>query len=131
MGVLRLGLIVAGLAFGYVTWASWAAGYYPEIAMFRGLLAFMAVSFIGYLGELVVSTTTPQDAEAEVEDGGESDIEDEAEDAPDAAQTAVVSLASDAAGANELGQAQPSNIVSLDEARAAREQTQEQQGQAA
>lgn len=122
MGVLRLGLIVAGLAFGYVTWASWAAGYYPEIAMFRGLLAFMAVSFVGYLGELVVSTT-PQDAAAEVEDGGESDIEDEAEDAPDAAQTAVVSLAGDAA--------QPSNIVSLDEARAAREQTQEQQGQAA
>lgn len=130
MGVLRLGLIVAAFAFVYVTWASWSAGYYPEIAMFRGLLAFMAVSFVGYLGELVVATT-PQDEEAEVEDDGESDLEDEAESAPEVAQPAVVSLARDAAQTNELEQAQPSNIVSLDEARATREQAREQQGQAA
>lgn len=130
MGVLRLGLIVAALAFVYVTSASWAAGYYPEIAMFRGLLAFMAVSFIGYLGELVVATT-PQIAEVEVEEDGESDLEDEAEGAPNVAQPAVMSLARDAAQTDELGQAQPANVVSLDEARAAREQAREQQGQAA
>lgn len=130
MGVLRLGLIVAALAFVYVTWASWAAGYYPEIAMFRGLLAFMAVSFIGYLGELVVATT-PQAEQAEGEEDGESEFEDEAEETPAGAQTAVANLAGETAQTNELGQAQPANIVSLDDARAAREQTREQQGQAA
>ncbi len=131
MGVLRLGLIVAGVASVYVAWASWAAGYYPEIAMFRGLLAFMAVSFIGYLGELVVATT-PAAEEAEVEDDGESDLDDEEEEsAPGAAQTAVANLATTAAKTNEPGQAEETNIVSLDEARAAREQAREQQGQAA
>ena len=130
MGVLRLGLIVAAFAFVYVTWASWAAGYYPEIAMFRGLLAFMAVSFIGYLGELVVATT-PQAEQAEGEEDGEGEFDDEAEEAPAGAQTAVANLAGETAQTNGLGQAQPANIVSLDDARAAREQTREQQGQAA
>ena len=130
MGVLRLGLIVAALAFVYVTWASWAAGYYPEIAMFRGLLAFMAVSFIGYLGELVVATT-PQAEQAEGEEDGEGEFDDEAEEAPAGAQTAVANLAGETAQTNGLGQAQPANVVSLDDARAAREQTREQQGQAA
>lgn len=128
MGVLRLGLIVAALAFVYVTWASWAAGYYPEIAMFRGLLAFMAVSFIGYLGELVVATT-PQAEQAEGEEDGEREFEDEAEETPAGAQTVGANLAGETARANEPVQAQPANIVSLDDARAAREQAREQQGQ--
>ena len=38
---------------------SWNAGYGPEIAVLRGLLAFMAVSLIGYVGELIVATAPP------------------------------------------------------------------------
>ncbi len=116
MGVLRLGLIISAFAFVYVTWASWVAGYYPEIAMFRGLLAFMAVGFIGYLGELVVATMPP-DEEAEA---GEGDLEDESEDETDAG----AELAGE-------GAAEATNIVSLDAARVAREEAREQQGQAA
>lgn len=55
MYVLRLALIGAALACAYVGWASWSAGYTPEVAMVRALVAFMVVSFVGYLAELVVA----------------------------------------------------------------------------
>ncbi len=59
MPVLQLGLACAGVAFLYVSWASWAAGYGPDVAVLRGLIGFMAVSLIGYVGELIIATAPP------------------------------------------------------------------------
>lgn len=56
MPILRLGLILGTLGFGYVTWASTDAGFPIEIAVVRGMLAFMGLSFVAYVGELVVAT---------------------------------------------------------------------------
>ena len=60
MAVLKLGLVLAGLAFAWVSWASWSAGYTPEIALLRGLLAFCAASVVGYVGALIVATAPPR-----------------------------------------------------------------------
>lgn len=60
MPVLRFGLLLAALGFLYVSWASWSAGYWPEVALLRGLVAFMAVSLLAYVGELVVATAPPR-----------------------------------------------------------------------
>jgi len=59
MPILRIGLIVGSLGFLYVTWASNQAGYPIEVALVRGVLAFMALSFVAYLGELVLATSPP------------------------------------------------------------------------
>ena len=59
MPVLQLALAFAGVAFLYVSWASWAAGYGPDVAVVRGLIAFMAVSLVGYIGELIIATAPP------------------------------------------------------------------------
>ncbi len=59
MLILRAGLYVSALAAVYTTWASTGAGYAIEVAMLRGLLAFMAVTFVAYLAELVVLTAPP------------------------------------------------------------------------
>jgi hypothetical protein len=127
--ILRLALMVAALACLYVGWSSWSAGYYPEIALLRGLLAFIAVSFVGYLAELVVATTPSAEDAAAGEDG--VDDEDEIdEDEIDGASEAPVSALTDepAAGA---AQAEPSNVVSLGAAREAREDARLERGQAA
>ncbi len=64
MPMLKLALISGACACLYVAWASWAAGYPPEIALTRGVIAFMAVSLLGFIGELTASrarpTTRPQ-----------------------------------------------------------------------
>ena len=59
MAILHLGLALGAAAFLYVGWASWNAGYGPEIAVVRGLIAFMAVTFVGYIGELIIATAPP------------------------------------------------------------------------
>ncbi len=59
MPVLQLALAFAGVAFLYVSWASWAAGYGPDVAVLRGLIGFMAVSLVGYVGELIIATAPP------------------------------------------------------------------------
>ncbi len=56
MLILRAGLYLAVLVALYVTWASRGAGYPIEVAALRGLIAFMAVTFVAYLAELVVIT---------------------------------------------------------------------------
>jgi hypothetical protein len=63
--VLRAGLVLGGLGFLFVTWASWSAGYAVEVALARGALAFMAASVLAYLGELVIATAPPPVAEPE------------------------------------------------------------------
>src|SRR5690606_17351322 len=65
MLLLRAGLYVAALVALWVTWASAGAGYAIEVAMLRGLLAFMAVIFVAYLAELVVITAPPAPRETE------------------------------------------------------------------
>ncbi len=70
MVILRVGLVVGALAFLYVAWASWSAGYPPEVASVRGIVAFIAVVIVGYVGELIVATApvvmpqAAQDADA-------------------------------------------------------------------
>ena len=63
MPVLTLGLVGAGLAFLYVSWASWSAGYPPEVALLRGFVGFMATALVGYTGELIVATATARAAD--------------------------------------------------------------------
>lgn len=63
MPMLTLGLTAAGLAFLYVSWASWSAGYPPEVALLRGLVGFMAAALVGYAGEFIVATAPPRAAE--------------------------------------------------------------------
>ncbi len=57
---MQLGLVCAGMAFLYLGWASWDAGYAPEVAIVRGFVGFMAVSLLGYVGELIVATAAPR-----------------------------------------------------------------------
>ena len=71
MAVLRLGLTIAALGFLIATIGSVRAGYPLEIALVRGLLSFMALSFVAYLGELIVVTVPPVNAEAPRRDRGE------------------------------------------------------------
>jgi hypothetical protein len=57
--ILRFGLYVSiGLAV-LATWTSSSVGYPIEVAMVRGLLAFMAGGFVSYVAELVVMTAPP------------------------------------------------------------------------
>lgn len=66
MLIMRLGLTVAALGFLIATIGSMRAGYPAEMALVRGLLSFMALSFVAYLGELVVVTAPlPEVAPAE------------------------------------------------------------------
>ena len=59
MTLLRYGLYAAiGLAV-LATWLSSSAGYPIEAALLRGLIAFMAGSFVAYFAELVVMTAPP------------------------------------------------------------------------
>ena len=75
MPILRLGLVLGTLAFLYVAWASFRAGYPVETALVRGGLSFMALSFVAYLGELVVATAPPLASEetATVDDAANDD----------------------------------------------------------
>lgn len=59
MLILRAGLYVAVGTAALTTWLSAEAGYPIEVAMVRGLLAFMAASLVAYAAELVVLTAPP------------------------------------------------------------------------
>ena len=72
---LRLSLMVGGVAALYVGIASWSAGYPAELAIVRGVLGFMAVTFVGYVAELIVATAPPAEADA----GGAQDGTQEGE----------------------------------------------------
>ena len=73
MPILRIGLVGGALCCLYVTWASWSAGFLVEAALLRGLLAFIAMSFVAYLGELVVATAPPASAPAGTEESAVAD----------------------------------------------------------
>ena len=90
MPFMRLGLIVGTIAFAYVTWASSRVGFPIEIALVRGMLGFMGISFVAYLAELVVATSPSESVADEAEDAEDEDADasddgdDEAEDDDDA-----------------------------------------------
>ena len=59
MLILRFGLYVAIAMAVLATWSSSTSGYPIEVAMVRGLLAFMACSLVSYVAELIVMTAPP------------------------------------------------------------------------
>ena len=59
MLILRVGLYVSIALAVLATWTSSSVGYPIEVAMVRGLLAFMAGSLVSYVAELVVMTAPP------------------------------------------------------------------------
>ena len=59
MLLMRLGLTLAAVAALLVSVGSWLAGYPTEVAILRGLVAFVGISLVAYLAELVVATTPP------------------------------------------------------------------------
>lgn len=77
MLILRIGLYVSiGMAV-LATWMSSTSGYPIEVAMVRGLLAFMAGSLVSYVAELIVMTAPPPQHRAEVPMHGDEDDRDE------------------------------------------------------
>ncbi|MFA7250109.1 MAG: hypothetical protein WC273_10820 [Dehalococcoidia bacterium] len=56
MAFLQMGLIIAAVAGAFVAGGALDAGFPVEVAIVRGAVAFMAVAFAGYLGELVIVT---------------------------------------------------------------------------
>lgn len=76
MAILRIGLIVGSLGCVYVAWASERAGFPIEVALVRGMVAFLGLTFVAYLGELVVATAPPAEQPAdqdEAENAGQAD----------------------------------------------------------
>lgn len=82
MLILRAGLYVSITLGVYATWASSSAGYPIETAMLRGLLAFMAGSFVAYLAELVVMTAPVPQRRAQAAPAGSQGKGDVDEDEP-------------------------------------------------
>lgn len=62
---LQLGLYMGAAAFLLVTFLSWNAGTVPEWAVVRGLMAFGAFAFLGWLAAYIVGTVPPEAAEPE------------------------------------------------------------------
>ena len=71
MLLLRLGLSIAALAFLASFALGTRAGFPPELALVRATLAFMAVSFVAYVGELIISTAPLQKTTKSRAEGGE------------------------------------------------------------
>ena len=60
MPTLTLALVTGAGAFLYVAWGSWLGAYPVSLAIARGLIAFVAVSVLGFLAELAVATLRPE-----------------------------------------------------------------------
>jgi hypothetical protein len=71
MVVLRLGLSIAAIAFLGSFVLGIRAGFPPEVALVRAALVFMAVSFIAYVGELIIATAPLRKATQSRAEGGE------------------------------------------------------------
>ena len=87
--VLRLGLTIAGLMFLASFVLGLGAGFPVELALVRAVLAFMAVSFVAYVGELIIATAPPQKTTESQAEGGEGTegaedepVDDEGESLP-------------------------------------------------
>lgn len=98
MLIMRLGLTIAALGFLIATIGSMRAGYPAEMALVRGLLSFMALSFVAYLGELVVVTAPIAEA---------APAETDRRDAPDSLE---IPSADDQAEGLTQGPAEPARL---------------------
>ena len=61
MAFLQIGIVVAFVVGAFVVGAALDRGFPIEVAIVRGVVAFMAVSFAGYVGDLVVVTAPRRD----------------------------------------------------------------------
>lgn len=93
MLVLKLGLSIAALAFLGSFALGMRAGFPPELALVRAALAFMAVSFVAYVGELIISTAPPQKTTKSRAEGGEGTEGTDDESADDVGETLPQTLA--------------------------------------
>ena len=89
MLVLRFGLTIAALMFLAAFVLGMRAGFPAEVALVRAALAFMAVSLVAYVGELIIATAPPKKttkSRAEVGEGTEGaevgSADDESETLP-------------------------------------------------
>lgn len=82
MPVLSIGLVVGAVLGAFVAGGSLDRGFPVEVAIVRGVVGFMAVAVVGYLGELVVVTAP---AKREAEKPAERAGEREARSAPEQA----------------------------------------------
>ncbi len=71
MLVLRLGLTIAALMFVASLVLGMRAGFPVEVALVRAGLAFMAVSLVAYVGELIIATAPPKKTTNSRAEGGE------------------------------------------------------------
>lgn len=92
MLVLRLGLTIAALAFLGSFALGMRAGFPPELALVRAALAFMAVSFVAYVGELIIATAPPQKTTESQAEGGEGTEGAEELSADDESETLPLDL---------------------------------------
>ncbi|MGE3855638.1 MAG: hypothetical protein AB7G21_01625 [Dehalococcoidia bacterium] len=65
MAVLSIGLVVGAVSGAFVAGGALDRGFPIEVALVRGAVAFMALAFVGYLGELVVVTAPPRERAAD------------------------------------------------------------------
>ncbi|MEI7925032.1 MAG: hypothetical protein WCI61_02405 [Chloroflexota bacterium] len=65
MTILSIALVVGAVVGAFVVGGAIDRDFPAEVALVRGALAFMAVAFVGYLGELVVVTAPKRDRAAE------------------------------------------------------------------
>ncbi len=62
MAFLSMALVIGAVVGAFVTGGAIDRGFPWEVALVRGAVGFMAIAFVGYLGELVV-VTAPKRAE--------------------------------------------------------------------
>ncbi len=55
MPMLKLALIAGACGCVCVSYASWVAGFPPEVALTRGVAGFMAFSLLGFFAELLAA----------------------------------------------------------------------------
>ncbi|MFN8638341.1 MAG: hypothetical protein U0360_02520 [Dehalococcoidia bacterium] len=60
MPMLKLALIAGACGCLCVSYASWVAGFPPEIALTRGVAGFMAFSLLGFFAELITADRPPE-----------------------------------------------------------------------
>ena len=82
--LMRIGLLLAAFACVGAAAASWFAGYPPETAIVRGVVAWAAIAFVGLVAEAIVAGTpmpkraiTEQLARSARPLEGEVDIDDD------------------------------------------------------
>jgi len=85
--VLRLGLTIAAITFVGSFVLGLRAGFPAELAVVRAVLAFMAVSFVAYLGELIVATAPMKKAANSRAESGEGTEDTTVPSADDVSET--------------------------------------------